>query len=47
VLVEPPDDWGGRAAVDWTRRLAAGEGFDAANEELVGTASILDGIYRA
>jgi predicted dehydrogenase len=47
VLVEPPDDWGGRAAVDWARRLAAGGGFDAANEELVGTASILDAMYRA
>jgi predicted dehydrogenase len=45
TLVTPPDDWGGRAAVDWARRLAAGEGFDAAAEELVRVAQILDRIY--
>ena len=45
VLVEPPDDWGGRAAVDWTRRLAAGERFDPAAEELVAAAEILDRVY--
>jgi predicted dehydrogenase len=46
VLVQPPDDWMGRAAVDWTRRLAAGERFDAdAGDELVRVAEILDRIY--
>ena len=45
VLVEPPDAWGGRAAVDWTRRLAAGERYDPANEELVTTAAVLDRVY--
>ena len=24
VLAEPPDNWGGRAAVEWAKRLAAG-----------------------
>jgi predicted dehydrogenase len=46
LLVEPPDDWGGRAALDWTRRVAAGEGFDgAAAEECVRVAAILERIY--
>lgn len=45
VLVEPPDDWGGRAAVEWTRRLAAGDRFDPAAEELVTSAAVLDRVY--
>ena len=47
TLVEPPDDWMGRAAVEWARRLAAGERFDAAAAaEFVRVAEILDRIYR-
>ena len=45
VLAEPPDDWGGRAAVDWARRLAAGERFDPEAERLVQVAEVLDRIY--
>ena len=45
VLVEPPDDWGGRAAVEWTRRLADGACFDAEADELVTTARVLDRVY--
>ena len=45
-LAEPPDDWGGRAAVDWARRLAAGERFDPAAERLVTLAALLDAIYE-
>ncbi|HEU5033492.1 MAG TPA: Gfo/Idh/MocA family oxidoreductase [Mycobacteriales bacterium] len=44
-LSEPPDDWGGRAAVTWARRLAAGERFDPANAELVEVAQVIDRIY--
>src|SRR5690606_28570512 len=44
-LAAPPDDWGGRAAVDWARRLAAGEGFDSEAERLVEVAAALDAIY--
>lgn len=45
-LCGPPDAWGGRAAADWARRLAAGERFDAAEgERLVAVASVLDSIY--
>ncbi len=46
ILAEPPDDWGGRAAVDWARRLAAGERFDAEAERLVSVAALLDAIYE-
>jgi predicted dehydrogenase len=46
VLVEPPDDWMGRAAVEWVRRLAEGERFNArADAELVRVAEIVDRIY--
>jgi predicted dehydrogenase len=46
VLVEPPDDWPGRAAVSWARRVADGAGFDAAGgAELVRVAEILDRVY--
>ena len=45
TLATPPDEWGGRAGVDWARRLAAGERFDAASERLVEVAAVLDRIY--
>jgi len=46
TLVEPPDDWMGRAAVEWTRRVAAGERFDArAAAEYVRVAELVDRIY--
>lgn len=47
TLAAPPDDWGGRAAADWAARLAAGEGFDPRNEELVTLSRTLDRIYAA
>lgn len=46
-LSEPGDDWGGRALAAWTRRLAAGERFDAAQaRELETLAGALDRIYE-
>lgn len=45
-LCDPPDDWGGRAAVEWARRLASGERFNAAAEQLVTVAEIVDAIYE-
>ncbi|HVM69826.1 MAG TPA: Gfo/Idh/MocA family oxidoreductase [Gaiellaceae bacterium] len=45
-LAAPGDDWGGRAAVEWARRLAAGARFDPDSERLVGVAQLLDAIYR-
>jgi predicted dehydrogenase len=45
ALVPPEDDWGARAAADWARRLAAGEGYDDEAERLVDVARVLDRIY--
>ena len=45
TLASPPDDWGGRAAADWARRLAHGERFDPEAERLVEVAAVLDRIY--
>jgi predicted dehydrogenase len=45
TLVEPPDDWGGRAAVEWARRLATGERFDPHAGELGAVAAAIDRIY--
>jgi predicted dehydrogenase len=44
-LTEPPDDWGGRAAVAWARRLAAGERYDSDGTRLVAVARVIDLIY--
>jgi predicted dehydrogenase len=45
TLVEPPDDWGGRAIRDWARRLAGGETFDDEVERVVDVARVVDRIY--
>jgi predicted dehydrogenase len=45
LLAEPPDAWGGRAAVAWVEALAAGGRFDAGVEGLHDVALTLDAIY--
>jgi hypothetical protein len=45
LLAGPPDSWGGRAAVDWARRLAAGARFDPEVQRLNEVATVLDAIY--
>ena len=45
VLCEPPDDWGGRAAIEWARRLGDGARFEQAAEEYVAVHETLDRIY--
>ena len=47
TLAEPPNDWGGRAAVAWAKRLAEGGRFDAETERVVTVAETLDAIYGA
>jgi predicted dehydrogenase len=47
ALAAPPDPWGGRAAVAWAEQLSADRRFDAAAEEIVRVAEILDRIYAA
>lgn len=44
-LVSPPDAWGGRALVEFARRLRDGGGFDARARELITVARVLDSIY--
>ena len=43
----PPDNWGGRAAVDWLKRLREGGAFDASTEGVLDTASALDALYAS
>ncbi|HUF28010.1 MAG TPA: Gfo/Idh/MocA family oxidoreductase [Gemmatimonadaceae bacterium] len=45
LLASPPDDWGGRAVVEWAQRLAAGGRFDPEAERLVDVAAVLDRVY--
>jgi predicted dehydrogenase len=45
TLVEPPDDWGGRAIRNWARRVRAGETYDAEVEQVVEVARVVDRIY--
>ncbi|MDB5750769.1 MAG: oxidoreductase-like protein [Ramlibacter sp.] len=44
-LADPPDAWGGRAIVDWARRLAGGGGYDPAIASIVEVAAVLDRVY--
>ena len=46
-LVSPPDNWPGRAALEWVKRLRANELFDVSNDELIRVAEVLDAIYQA
>src|SRR5215216_3147143 len=46
ILVEPPDEWFGRAAVEWTRRLALDPTFDPDIERMIEVATALDSIYE-
>jgi predicted dehydrogenase len=44
-IASPPDDWGGRAAAEWVRKLSAGEGFAGTTKGLLETARALDRLY--
>jgi len=44
-LTSPPDEWGGRAAAEWVRKLAAGGRFADSTEGLRQTAEVLDRMY--
>ncbi len=45
VLAQPPDTWGGRAAVAWAQQLARSAAFDHSIAHLETVARILDQIY--
>jgi predicted dehydrogenase len=46
LLCAPPDDWGGRAAVDWVRRLAICGDYDADIEHILAVSDALDAVYE-
>lgn len=45
IVVEPPDSWGGRAAVRWAKALAQGRKYDPEIESAEAVADVLDRIY--
>jgi predicted dehydrogenase len=45
-LVDPPDEWGGRAAIRWARQLSQSARFDPAAERLIDVTEIIDRIYE-
>lgn len=47
VLASGPEEWGGRAAVEWARQLGQEKQFDPAVEHLAEVAAALDAIYEA
>ena len=44
-IAAPPDIWGGRAAAEWVRKLAAGQRFESSTDGLVEAARVLDRLY--
>jgi predicted dehydrogenase len=45
LLAAPPDDWGGRAAIAWARRLAKSPAYDPEIEGVLASASLIDAVY--
>jgi predicted dehydrogenase len=44
-LTDPPDAWGGRAAVTWAEQLVRARVYDPAAEQFLRSAEVLDRIY--
>ena len=45
VISVPPDDWGGKALINWTRKLEAGNTFDPEIKSYIQVAETIDRIY--
>jgi predicted dehydrogenase len=45
TLVSPPDDWSGRAAVEWVHKLAQSKGYRASSDHVLASARVLDRLY--
>lgn len=45
TLVSPPDQWGGRALVDWIEKLSVSSAYDVSAEQYLPSAAVLDKIY--
>jgi predicted dehydrogenase len=46
-LVDPPDEWGGRAAIAWAAKLSSGGRFDPEVEHLHAVSQAIDLIYQS
>lgn len=44
-LVSPPDNWGGRALIDWIGKLSVSSDFSSEAEEFYHSAEVIDRIY--
>ena len=44
-VVDPPDEWGGRALIAWAQALGAGQRYDPSIESVVDVADVIDRIY--
>jgi predicted dehydrogenase len=44
TLASPPDEWGGRGAVEWAKRVARGDRYDPWIEGVIDVAAALDGV---
>jgi len=47
TIATPPDDWGGRAATTWLKRLSKSNRFDPDIERLSAVADVVDRVYAA
>jgi predicted dehydrogenase len=45
TVASPPDDWGGRAAAEWVKKLAEGERFAGTTTGLLEIARVIDRLY--
>jgi predicted dehydrogenase len=46
TLTSPPDDWGSKALINWSKDLARNSGFRIQAEEFIRSASVLEEIYH-
>lgn len=46
IISSPPDEWGGKALIDWTKSLQVSNVFRKSAFEYYETASVLDKIYK-
>lgn len=44
-LASPPDDWSGRAVIEWAARLAKSNRYDGQAEQFEAVARVVDQIY--
>ncbi|MBV8772740.1 MAG: Gfo/Idh/MocA family oxidoreductase [Deltaproteobacteria bacterium] len=47
ILYSEPDDWSGRALLDWTQRLATSNRFHPSAVEILKVAKVIEAIYKS